>query len=154
MTEVRQLQTVQFKKHKVAFTLASVVCLAGVGLFYIIFKDESLLMACIFCVASLVLSVYCACNAISNAVVLELSPDGIRHKEYYYHWNCLSSYAIRQEEDEGGSFNYLVLNLKNSKVPLEIQLDWINDEPSVKEHMAIFAGAYHIQFDGILKKIG
>lgn len=154
MTEATQLPTVQFKKHKAAFTLAALVCLAGVGLFYMIFKDESLLTACIFCVGSLLLSVYCAWNAISNAVVLELNPDGIRYREYYYHWNRLSSYAIRREEDEGGSFNYLVLNLKNSKVPLEIQLDWIDDESSVKEHMAIFAEAYHIQFDGVLKKIG
>lgn len=152
MTEIAQLPTVQFRKHRTAYTLAAIVCFAGVGLCYLIFKDDSLLMAFIFCMGLLVLSVYCAWNAISNSVVLELSPDGIRYKGYYYHWDRLSSYAIRQEEDEGGSFNYLVLNLKNSKVPLEIQMDWISDEPSLKMHMVIFAKAYRVPFDGVLKK--
>lgn len=147
-----QLPTVQFKKHKAAFALAAIVCLAGVGLCYFIFKDDSLLMACFFCFGLLATSVYCAWNAISNKVVLVLSPDGIRYKEYYYHWSLLSSYAMRKESDEGGSFNYLVLNLKNSKVPLVIQLDWINDQSSIMEHMAIFAEAFHLRFDGVLKK--
>lgn len=147
-----QLTVVQFKKHKVAYTVAAVVALALAVMFYFIFKDDgSVSLAWFFLVAGILLSAYCTWNAFSNAVVLELNPDGIKYKQYFYSWNRLRSYAIREEEDEGGTFNYLVLNLKNAKVPLEIQLDWINDQKSVTENMAIFTEAFQIEFEGVLK---
>lgn len=152
-TKTSELTVVQFKKHKVAYTVAAVVTLVLGGMFYFVFKDDgSVSLAWFFLAAGILLSAYCIWNAFSNAVVLELNPDGIKYKHYFYSWNRLRSYAIREEEDEGGSFNYLVLNLKNAKVPLEIQLDWINDQKSVAENMTIFAKAFQIEFEGVLKK--
>ncbi|TCC97182.1 hypothetical protein [Pedobacter hiemivivus] len=146
-TNTTQLTVVQFRKHKVAYTVAAVVALAG--MFYFIFKDDgSVSLTWFFLAAGTLLSAYCTWNVFSNAVVLELNPNGIKYKRYFYSWNRLLSYAIREEEDEGGSFNYLVLNLKNAKVPLEIQLDWINDQKSVIDNMAIFTKAFQIEFEG------
>ncbi|SDJ51029.1 hypothetical protein SAMN04487898_103120 [Pedobacter sp. ok626] len=147
-----ELTVVQFKKHKVAYTVAAVVSLLLGGMLYFVFKDDgSVSLAWFFLAAGILLSAYCTWNTFSNAVVLELNPEGIKYKQYFYSWNRLRSYAIRKEEDEGGTFNYLVLNLKNAKVPLEIQLDWINDQKSVTENMAIFTKAFQIEFEGVLK---
>lgn len=148
------LTTVQFKKHKVAYRVAAVVSLVLAGMFYWIFREEeeTVPLSWLFLVGGLLLSGYCFWNAQRNAVVLELGPKGIKYRKYFYSWNRLRSYAIRVEDDEGGSFNYLVLNLKNSKVPLEIQLDWIKDQQSITQHMAVFAQAFQIEFEGLLKK--
>lgn len=152
--DTTQLVTVQFKRHKVAYSVAAVVSLALAGMFFLIFRQEggSVTLAWLFLIGGVLLSAYCFWNAKSNAVVLELNPDGFKYRKHFYSWNRLHSYAILEEEDEGGSFNYLVLNLKNSKVPLQIQLDWIKDKQSIIQHMVVFAQAFQIEFEGVVKK--
>lgn len=148
-----QLPTVQFKKHKVACSVAAVISFVLAGMFYLIFRQEgNIILSWSFLIGGILLSVYCFWNAQSNGVVLELNAEGIKYRNYFYNWSRVHSYAIRIEEDEGGSFNCLVLNLINSKVPLEIQLDWIEDQKSITEHMAVFAQACQIEFVGVLKK--
>lgn len=152
--DATQLTIVQFKKDKIAYIIAAVVSLALAGMFYLIFRREegSIMLSWFFLIGGILLSAYCFWNAQSNKVVLELNLEGIKYRNYFYAWNKLRSYAIRVEEDEGGSFNYLVLNLINSKVPLEIQLDWIKDHQSVTHQMSFFAQAFQIEFEGVLKK--
>nr|WP_121272057.1 hypothetical protein [Pedobacter schmidteae] len=152
--EATQLITVQFKKDKVAYSIAAVVSLLLAGMFYLIFSQEegSTALSWIFLVGGILLSGYCFWSAQSNRIVLELNPEGFRYQNYFYSWNRLRSYAIVVKEDEGGSFNYLVLNFRTSKVPLEIQLDWIEDQQSITRHMSVFAQAFQIEFDGVLKK--
>lgn len=147
MTGANELPTVQFRRHKTAYTVAALVTLALAGMFYFIYRSENAIIAWVLLLMGLLLSVYCARNALSNTVILELSSDGIKYKQYHYSWDRLQSYAIREENDGDSSFTYLVLNLKKSKVPLEIQLDWIDDQDSVRYHMGIFAQTYDIELE-------
>ncbi|MCS3869334.1 uncharacterized membrane protein YobD (UPF0266 family) [Chryseobacterium ginsenosidimutans] len=142
-----QLTTVKFKKNKVGFTVAAIISLVLGGMFYFIFKDESIIIGWFLFAAGIILSIYCLSNATSHVVVLELNARGIKYKKYHYSWAELRSYSIREENHEDASFTYLVLNLKNIKTPLAIQLDWIDDQQSVKHHMAIFAEAFQIEFE-------
>jgi len=75
------------------------------------------------------------------------------YKGTCYGWNTLRSYAIRNENDESGSFNYLLLYFNNGSVPLEIQLDWMDNNESIPEQMEVYAKAYQVGFDGVMKKI-
>lgn len=147
MTGANELPTVQFRRHKTAYTVAALVTLALAGMFYFIYRSENAIIAWVLLLMGLLLSVYCARNALSNTVILELSSGGIKYKQYNYSWDRLQSYAIREENDGDSSFTYLVLNLKKSKVPLEIQLDWIDDQDSVRYHMGIFAQTYDIELE-------
>ncbi|WP_316812129.1 hypothetical protein [Pedobacter heparinus] len=145
--DTRQLTTVQFKKHKAAYTVAGVTCFVLAVMFYFVYRSEGTTVGWAILLAGLLLSVYCFWNGYSDTVVLELSTEGIKYKQRCYPWDTLQSYAINVQDDGEGSFTYLVLNFKNAKVPLTIQLDWIDDEASIKQHMAIFAKAYEIEFD-------
>jgi hypothetical protein len=146
MTAVNELPTVQFKKHKTAYTIAAIVALVLSVTYYFTYRSENYVIAWVLLSIGLLFSVYCVRNAFSDAVILEFNSDGIKYKQYYYSWDRLHSYTIRKEDDGESSFTCLVLNLKNSKVPLEIQMDWIDDEESVKHHMAIFAKCHQIHF--------
>lgn len=147
-----QLTTVQFKKHKTAYTVAAVIALLGAVFSYFFMADSDGSLWAFFFGCCLLLSVFCSWNALSNRIMLEMSPMGIRHKGELYSWYSLRSYAILEEVYESGTFNYLVLNLKNVEVPLEIQLDWIDHQKSVIQHMTIYAEAFKIEFEGLLKK--
>jgi uncharacterized membrane protein YobD (UPF0266 family) len=142
-----QLTTVKFKKNKIGFTVAAIISLVLGVMFYFIFRNESTIIGWFLLISGILLSIYCFLNASSHVVVLELNSKGIKYKKYYYKWDELRSYSIREENHEDASFTYLVLNLKNITAALTIQLDWIDEQQSVKHHMAIFAEAFQIEFE-------
>lgn len=148
-----ELPVIQYRNHRVAYTVVAVfglidACLGG----YWLIMDIASVFGWIFLVIGLIVTGRCGWMARSKSVVLELNHQGIQHKGRLYAWNTLRSYAIREETDEGGSFNYLVLYLNGSKDPLDIQLDWIDDMESVQAQMAVYATALQITFDGVVKK--
>lgn len=141
------LGTVQFKKHKVAYVVAAIISLVLGAMFYFVFKSESDTIGWFLFAAGIIICIYCFFNAMSHTVELELSPEGIKYKKYFYRWDELRSYSIREENNDDASFTYLALNLKSVQSPLMIQLDWIDDQEMVKFHMALFAKAFHIEFE-------
>jgi hypothetical protein len=84
--------------------------------------------------------------------VLELNHEGIVYKGYCYGWNTLRSYAIKKETGESSSFSYLVLCFTDGGDPLEIQLDWMSNSESIPEQMELYAKAFQVSFDGVVKK--
>lgn len=94
----------------------------------------------------------CGWMAIEHSVVLELNQEGIQYKRDFYGWNTLHSYAIQEEEGEGGSFNYVVLRFKGHKKGVHIQLDWLENMESVKEQLAVYAKAFQLPFEGVIRK--
>jgi hypothetical protein len=112
MTAVNELPTVQFKKHKTAYTIAAIVALVLSVTYYFTYRSENYVIAWVLLSIGLLFSVYCVRNAFSDAVILEFNSDGIKYKQYYYSWDRLHSYTIRKEDDGESSFTCLVLNLK------------------------------------------
>jgi hypothetical protein len=100
----------------------------------------------------LIISIRCGWMAISHTLVLELNHEGINYKKNFYRWNSLSSYALRNEIDERGSYTYLILYFNEGLDSLDIQLDWIDDHESVPEQMAAYAKAFKVRFDGTINK--
>ncbi|WP_217605692.1 hypothetical protein [Chitinophaga sp. GbtcB8] len=83
---------------------------------------------------------------------MELNHEGIKYKGSCYAWNTLRSYGIREETGESGSFNYLILYFNDGGGALEIQLDWMDNNESIPEQMAVYAKAFQVEFDGVVKK--
>jgi hypothetical protein len=149
-----ELPPAQFKRHRLAYSIAAVIGLAAfvAGCFLLRGQGASLVFAGIFIPIGLVAAIYCSRSAMNDSVVLEFNREGIRYKKEKYAWTTLRSYAIRKETGEGGSFEYLILNFKGPEPSMEIQLDWLEQQELVAVHMATYAAAFHIGFEGITRK--
>jgi hypothetical protein len=150
-----ELPVVQYKRHRVAYTVVAILLgliPLGMGCYGLIKEGSSSIWSWILFVVGLIIFTRCGWLAITHSLVMELNSEGIQYKEYFFSWNTLNSYGIRDEVGEGGSFTYLVLRFKDGKDPAEIQLDWMEDHESVPEKMAVYASAFQIVFDGVVRK--
>jgi len=148
------LPIIQYKKHRVAYIVSACIGLGAIcfGYFPYVRDNHTSVGGWILMGIGLLTFIGCSWSAIDKSIVLELNHEGIKHKAFFYGWDTLRSYSIRKEIAESGSFNYLVLHLKTSDKQLDIQLDWLEDHESVPEKMAMYAGAFHISFDGVTRK--
>ncbi|WP_316743083.1 hypothetical protein [Pedobacter antarcticus] len=149
-----ELPIVQFKTHRLAYTLAACFGLVplGFGFYGLVNEDAFSFWYWMLSIVGFIISTHCGWTAISHDLILELNHKGIDYKKNLYPWNTLSSYAIRMEDDERGSYNYLILYFNQGQAPLEIQLDWMDDHESVPEQMAVYAKVFKVRFAGIIKK--
>lgn len=149
-----ELPVIQYKRHRVAYTVCAVLGLLpiGFGIYGLIRDDASSVWNWILLIVGLIISIRCGWLAITHSLVMELNHEGIQYKEHFFAWNTLSSYGIREEMSDGGSFTYLTLCFKKGGNPVEIQLDWIEDYESMPEQMTVYANAFQIGFDGIVRK--
>jgi len=148
-----ELPVVQYRRHRVGYTVAAVIgfLAAFQGGYWLARKSVPSFFGWLFLTIGLIAFGRCTWVAIKNSLVLELNHDGIKYKGYCYGWNTLRSYAIREENSESGSFNYLILCF-NDGLSLEIQLDWIGNSESIPEQMEVYAKTFQISFDGVVKK--
>lgn len=149
-----QLPVVQYRRHRVAYSVAAVFgfLTACQGYYWLAGKDVASFFGWIFLIVGLIVFCGCCLTAIRNSLVLELNGEGILYKKELYGWNTLRSYAIRKEIGESSLFIYLVLYFNDSRNPLEIQLDWLDNSESVPEKMEAYAKYFHIGFDGVIRK--
>ncbi|WP_162277600.1 hypothetical protein [Chitinophaga rupis] len=122
------------------------------GGYWLLRESVAAFFGWMFLILGLIAFVRCTWFAIKNSLVMELNHEGIMYKKYCYAWNTLRSYGIRKEVGESGSFNYLILYFNNGGAPLEIQLDWMDNNESIPEQMAVYAKAFQVEFDGVVKK--
>ena len=149
-----ELPIVQYRRHRVAYSVAAVIgfLAACQGFYWLASKSVAAFFGWLFLTIGLVAFVRCTWVAIKNSLVMELNHEGIMYKKYCYAWNTLRSYAIRNENGESGSFNYLILHFNDGGASLEIQLDWMDNNESIPEKMAVYAKAFQVEFDGVVKK--
>lgn len=149
-----ELPIVQYRRHRVAYTVAAVIgfLAAFQGGYWLASKSVASFFGWLFLTIGLIAFVRCTWVAIKNSLVMELNHEGIMYKKYCYAWNTLRSYSIREETGESGSFNYLILCFNNGSDPLEIQLDWMDNNESIPEQMEVYAKAFQVGFDGVVKK--
>lgn len=149
-----ELPVVQYRRHRVAYTVAAVAgfLAACQGYYWLATGSVASFFGWIFLVAGLLACCGCSFTAIRNSLVLELNQEGIMYKKDTYGWSSLRSYAVRKEIGESSLFVYLVLNFKDGRTPLEIQLDWLDNSESVPRRMEQYAKFFQVQFDGVEKK--
>lgn len=149
-----ELPIVQYRRHRVAYSVAAVIgfLAACQGFYWLISGSVASFWGWLFLTIGLIVLSRCTWIAIKNSLVLELNHEGIKYKKHSYAWHTLRSYAIREETGESGSFNYLVLCFNDSGDTLEIQLDWIGNNESIPEQMEVYAKAFQVSFDGVVKK--
>ncbi|HEY8920736.1 MAG TPA: hypothetical protein VIM87_30070 [Chitinophaga sp.] len=149
-----ELPIVQYRRHRVAYSVAAVIgfLAACQGFYWLASKSVASFFGWLFFVIGLIAFGRCTWIAIKNSLVMELNHEGIMYKGSCYGWNILRSYGIRNENSESGSFNYLILYFNNGSDPLEIQLDWMDNSESVPEQMEVYAKAFNVGFDGMVKK--
>ncbi|WP_316839360.1 hypothetical protein [Pedobacter gandavensis] len=94
-----------------------------------------------------IISAYFVWKTFRKTVVIELSSNTIKHKDYCYGWGRLQSYEIRYLHSNSYVGTYLFLNSKNATIPLKICLDVLEDQESFKHQMAIYAKANHIELE-------
>ena len=146
------LPIVQYRSHRTAYTIIAVLGLLIAFQSYFWFAYRSVFVGTMSLLIGLILSIRCGWMALEHSIILELNQEGIRYKRDFYGWNTLHSYAIQEEEGESGSFNYLVLRFKEHKKGLHIQLDWLENMDALKEQIAVYAEAFRLPFEGVIKK--
>lgn len=148
------LPTVQYKRHRVAYTVAAVIgfLAACQGYYWLATGSVASFFGWIFLIVGLIACGGCTWTAIRYSLVLELNQQGILYKRDTYDWSSLRSYAIRREVGESSLVVYLILSFVDGRAPLEIQLDWLENSESVPEQMEVYAKYYGIPFDGVERK--
>lgn len=149
-----ELPIVQYRRHRLAYSIAAVLgfLAAAQGYYWLASGSVASFFGWVFSIVGLIAFCGCCWIAIRNSLVLELNHEGIMYKKDIYDWNTLRSYAIRKEIGESSLFVYLILYFNNNRDPLEIQLDWLNNSESVPEQMESYAKFFHIRFDGVVTK--
>lgn len=149
-----ELPIVQYRRHRVAYSVAAVIgfLAACQGFYWLASGSVASFFGWFFLTVGLIAFGRCTWVAIKNSLVMELNHEGIKYKGSCYAWNALRSYGIRKETGESGSFNYLILYFNDGGGALEIQLDWMDNNESIPEQMAVYAKAFQVEFDGVVKK--
>ena len=149
-----ELPIVQYRRHRVAYTVSAVIgfLAAFQGGYWLLRESVPAFFGWLFLIIGLIAFGRCTWFAIKNSLVMELNHEGILYKGYCYAWNTLRSYGIRKEVAESGSFNYLILCFNDGRNPLEIQLDWMDNNESIPEQMEVYAKAFKVGFDGVVEK--
>lgn len=149
-----ELPVARYRNHRIGYTVLAIagLLIACQGGFWLIKDGVLSFWGWLFLLIGLPVCTVSAWRAASRSVVLELNHNGIQHRSGFYGWHTLAGYAIRKEVGESSTFNYLVLRFNGQKEPLDIQLDWLENSESLEEHMAAYAGAFKISFDGLVRK--
>lgn len=149
-----ELPVVQFRRHRLAYTIAAVIGFLGAfqGAYWLVTGSVASFFGWLFLVSGIIAGCGCTFTAIRNSLVLQLSKDGILYKKVLYGWNSFRSYAIREEVAESGSFMYLVLNFRDNREPLGIQLDWIDKHETIPDQLKVYAKEFQIGFEGVERK--
>lgn len=90
-----ELPIVQFKTHRLAYTLAACFGLVplGFGFYGLVNEDAYSFWYWLLFIVGLVIFTRCGWTAINHNLMLELNHRGIDYKKNLYRWNTLSSYA-------------------------------------------------------------
>ncbi|WP_343671033.1 hypothetical protein [Chitinophaga sp.] len=149
-----ELPTVQYRRHRLAYSVAALFgfLAACQGCYWLVSGSVGSFFGWLFLIVGLIACCGCSWTAIRNSLVLELNQEGIMYKKETYGWKSLRSYAIRKEVGESSLFIYLILSFIDGRKPLEIQLDWLDNNESVPEQMEVYAKIFQIPFDGVEKK--
>ncbi|MBC9933119.1 hypothetical protein [Chitinophaga qingshengii] len=146
--------TVQFRTHRVGYSVSAIIGLLAAcqGLYWLVSGSVGSFFGWLFLVIGLIACIGCSWTAIQHSLVLELNQEGILYKKHTYSWHSLRSYAIRKEIAEGGLFVYLILFFVDDRAPLEIQLDWLENNEAIPDQMAVYTKSFGIQFEGVERK--
>lgn len=148
------LPTVQYRRHRVAYSVAAVMgfLAAFQGGYWLVTGSVASFFGWLFLLAGLTAVTGCSWMAIRNSPVLELNQEGVVYKGDTFSWSSLRSYGIRKEIGESSLFVYLILTFADGRAPLEIQLDWLDNSESIPDQMAVYAASFQIQFEGTERK--
>ncbi|NML39591.1 hypothetical protein HHL17_20495 [Chitinophaga sp. G-6-1-13] len=149
-----ELTTVQYRRHRLAYSVSAVIgfLAAWQGYYWLASGSVSSFFGWVFLIIGLIACCGCTWTAIRKSLVLELNQEGVWYKEDTYDWHSLRSYAIRKEVAEGGLFVYLILFFMDGREPLEIQLDWLENNEAIPEQMEAYAKKFQVRFDGVERK--
>lgn len=147
------LPIVQYGTHRIAYKIVAVMGLitAGLSCWGLGVEGATPVLSWIFFVIGMIVFLRCGWMAMNKSVQLELNHEGIWHKKVCYRWESLRSYTIKEDVSESGSFNYLVLHSRDGK-DWVIQTDWMDNMDAMPEQMAAYAAAYHVGFEGVVRK--
>ncbi|MCW3466640.1 hypothetical protein [Chitinophaga nivalis] len=149
-----ELPVIQYRRHRVAFTVVAVTGLGvAVWAYAADTKEDGLsFWSWVFLILGLIIAVICGWRAINRSVILELNHTGIQYKKRLFTWDKVLSYAIRVVKTDTSDFHYLLLRLNGNEDYLEIQLDWLDNYETLSEYMAAYADVYKVTFDGLIQE--